>query len=377
MPPAIDFGGLAPALYGGVQGMRDSKRDTMEEQAFGTDQAIRRQRLSNETELQPLRRNALEQEQQLREFGLNTARMSDEERTTAHADVMDARRKEDRLKLGLGQFHTSGDPQSVADAIGDMYPKADGSKPRATRNGDGSITLDAVDGEGNPVGEPTNLKTQKINGIERTADDQLAMFAYKVANPVEHVKQRYATEQGLEKEDLRQGMMTDRAVQRERERGDQRVREASVKSEQNAGRAIERGVRLGKTFVDSSLKTVSVPGHFQATYSSEDDAKLLPQIYKRMGEIVRNDDKEPEEAATSAINEVRTTFLTAKKSVLDAADRLRKAGIDPRDKDALGKARAAGNKDVDALLAGLGSVKKQYGDDIANYLLEQIPAKKK
>jgi hypothetical protein len=349
MPPAIDFGGLAPALYGGVQGMRDSKRDTMEEQAFGTDQAIRRQRLSNETELQPLRRNALEQEQQLREFGLNTARMSDEERTTAHADVMDARRKEDRLKLGLGQFHTSGDPQSVADAIGDMYPKADGS----------------------------NLKTQKINGIERTADDQLAMFAYKVANPVEHVKQRYATEQGLEKEDLRQGMMTDRAVQRERERGDQRVREASVKSEQNAGRAIERGVRLGKTFVDSSLKTVSVPGHFQATYSSEDDAKLLPQIYKRMGEIVRNDDKEPEEAATSAINEVRTTFLTAKKSVLDAADRLRKAGIDPRDKDALGKARAAGNKDVDALLAGLGSVKKQYGDDIANYLLEQIPAKKK
>jgi hypothetical protein len=207
---------------------------------------------------------------------------------------MDARRKEDRLKLGLGQFHTERRPASVADAIGDMYPKADGSKPRATRNG--GRQHHAL----RPADEAADRTSRhrEIGGAMRTADDQLAMYAYKLANPVEHVKQRYATEQGLEKEDLRQGMMTDRAVQRERERGDQRVREASVKSEQNAGRAIERGVRLGKTFVDSSLKTVSVPGHFQATYSSEDDAKLLPHIYKRMGELVRNEDKEPEEAAS-------------------------------------------------------------------------------
>jgi hypothetical protein len=357
MPPAIDLGSLGPALYGGVRGARDARRDSMEEEAFNTDQAIRRERLANEQTEAPLRRRSLElglDEQQrqairrpkveadqdiLRQMGIDTAKLTLEEKTALTAQAKDARQKEERLKLGLGQFHTEGDPQAVADAMGDMYPDPSGEKPKAVRNADGSITL-----SGPRMKQPIVLKAQEIGGAMRSADDQLAMYAYKLANPVNHLKERLSTDLSVEKEGAKQQAITDRAVERERERGEQRVRDTEAKGKLNAGRAVERGVRLGKTFVDSSLKTASVPGHFQATYSSEDDAKLLPHIYKRMGELVRNEDKEPEEAASTAVNEVRTKFLTSKKTVMDAVERLRKAGVDPKDKDSLAKRAPAGNR---------------------------------
>lgn len=371
---------LGGAIAGVGRALQDERRLSMQEDESKLRRRALEGQISESEELRPLRRRAIEAqtehaEKQLTvdDLNIDIAQMTKEEKKRTNQLLADAQKKELAIKKGLGTFHASGNPQSVADAFAQIFPEQSGLTAegthefKATRTDSGSIILTG------PNGTQTVLKGGKTKeGRAYGPDDELAMLAYKVFNPLEQLKNQLAHQYKLEEADVRANAQTEAA----RIRAEQAAAAATTRAGRTQAVADDRGIRLGKSFVDSSLKTTSIPGHFQNVYSSEDDAKLTSHIYDSMGAKVRSG-VEPEKAAKDAITETRTEFATAKREALDAAAALAKAKINPKDAAAVQAAKEKGDKSADALMQAIGRIRRKYGPDIAKYLFDQIQGTKK
>jgi hypothetical protein len=373
-------GALGGAIYGAARALQDTRRSDMEEEGFRKDQELRDERLSQERELRPLRMRATEQgveegekRLQLTDLNIDIARMTKEQRAKAQKDLDESQDREKVLKIGLGQFHASGEPQMVADALAKINPEQSQLQPdgkhglKAVRTDAGSIILTG------PDGNERVLKGGKTkDGRAYTPDEELAMMAYKILNPLEVTKKRLETDFAIEKEQVK----ADAAADRARIAAESREAVATTRATSSRAIADDRGIRLGKSFVDAQLKTTSIPGHFANVYSSEDDAKLRRFMDVRMGELVRSG-TEPEKAASQAIEEIRNKFATSKKEALDAGEALNKAKVNPKDAEAVSRAAKAGNKAAQAYMQIIGRIRREMGDDAARYLFEQTPGARK
>lgn len=377
--PALNIG---PILYGAARGVEDAQKGNREEEAFNTDQQVRKAQLANEEKLGPLRvrqaqlgvnqqedeaarRPRLQAMQdQTTQINLETAQLTNEERRKANAELDEARTKQKTLRNGLSQFQMSSDPQHVVDAVREVYPDTAGNS-NAIRNADGSITL--VDGDGQEVHTFKGRKWE--DGRQMSPDDEFTYYVYNAMDPVKSFEKKW---EHAMKSDI-EGQKTDRAVTT----ASIRATAAESRAENERTRRVTSDVRLGESILDKNLRTTSIPGHFQNVYSSEDDAKLSRIMRERAGALIRKDDMEPEKAANTAIDEVRTGFATAKKESLDAAKELQAKKIDPRDAAAVAAEAKAGNPHAKKLIGAVGRMRSAYGDDVARYLFDQLPSKKK
>ncbi|MDH4172134.1 MAG: hypothetical protein OEW90_01750 [Betaproteobacteria bacterium] len=373
-------GTFGSAIYGAARAIQDERRFDLEEERFRKDEARQDERMSQERELQPLRRRALTQgiekgdrELRITDLNLDIAKLKKGGMEREERALSEAQAKEKILKMGLGQFHSTGDPQHVANAFAQMFPEMAGGGEggthqfKAVRTDSGSIILTS------PQGGERVLKGGKTkDGRQYSPDEELGMMAYKLYNPVEVLKKRLEADYGLEKEQVK----ADAAAERARIAAESREAVATTRAASAQAVADDRGIKLGKSFVDSGLKTTSIPGHFANVYSSEDDAKMVPHIYTKMGELVRNGEK-PEEAAKKAITETRTEFAGAKREALDAATALGKSKVDPKDAEGVSRAAKNGDKAAQALMQAIGRIRRAYGDDVARYLFDQIPGKRR
>lgn len=375
-------------LHGAARGFMDAERLRMDSERHDSDQAIRGRAAAEAEELAPLRRRATElnlgeaerraqrqpevdaQEDELRGLNLNTARMTEAQRREAFEEAKKARAGEQRLKIGLGRFKSTGDPQHVADALMENDPEKTGLTAR--RLEDGSIELGSPD-----LKEPVIIKGGKTrDGREYTADEAFGIYGVSMLNPFEQLKQRYAQDLKNEGEMVKQDGQTNRALIRERDR----ATNAEARAARERARRMGTELRQVSSEVDRGLKTAAVPGHFSSVYANEDDAQLNMVMKKRAAEIYKrsedDDDMTPQKAAEEAVTEVRTAFLTTKKAALEAAEALRKAKIDPSDKAAVDAAAKTGNKDALRLQKAMKAATIiQPGLD--GYLLGQLPKLKK
>jgi len=373
----MDIGAL---LYGTARGMQDVERSDQTRSAFESDQAIRKERLSQEQELRPLRMRSAElgvkqgeQGLTLQDLQIDVTKLNKEQLEDANKRLREAQKKEKVLKLGLGRFHLSGDPQHGANAMAEIYPeraqmKEDGSHGlKATRESNGSILLTGPDGNTKVLKGGTTADGRKYN-----ADEEFGMLLYKIHNPIEVEAARLKSDFAKELETVKQEGATTRSILA----ADSRIISAETRASAATDRATNANIRLGKSFLDAQLKTTSIPGHFANVYSSEDDAKLRRFMDVKMGEKIRNG-TDPEKAASESIEETRNLFAGEKKGALDAAQTLTKSKVNPKDAKAVSAAVAKGDAAAKALLKSIGRIRRELGDDAAKYLFEQIPGPRK
>jgi hypothetical protein len=382
---ALDLSG---AIYGAGRAAQDIATEQRTEEGFQTDQAIRKQQLAQEQELQPLRKHSLElgvQEQQqaiqtqgqvaplqigTAQLNLDTARMNKKQLEQFNADAEIARTKQIKLRQSLGEFHTSNDPQILADGLSEIYPQMKGTK--AERNADGSITVTG------PKGKPFTFQAQKWpDGSQMSADDAFSMFAYDQLDPVKSLEARFGQSMAVQKEAAKQSAIEGRQTNVETVRGEYRVAAAEARHKVERERRIESDVKLTDRMLMETLKTTSIPGNFANSYSSDDDAKLVGNMREAAIKEVRAGDAKPETAVKNAIEKTRSHFAAAKKTAIDAAMKLMARGVNPKDAKAVGDLQRQRDRDATAMLSALSEIQNTYGTDIAKYALDQLPTKKR
>lgn len=380
--------GLPGALYGAARAVQDIGAERRTEEGFQADQAIRRQQLQENQDLAPLRRhsleigvlsqqNALDTQNKLAPLQIGTAelnldlnKLSLDQQKEFNADAKEARANQRKLRLGLANFQASQDPQSVADTLGEIYPEFKGTK--ATRNEDGSITV--VGSKGQPH---TFSPKKSDDGTTIPADGVFSMWAYENLDPVKIMENKYANQAAIGKEAAKQSAIESRQtnVQEVKNKGALDVANARATKETERRRTAE-----GKVFdkyLLESLKTQQIPGGFAATYSNEDDAKLLSHMRAEGAKDMRENDTQPEEAVRKVIDKTRSHFATAKKAAIDSAKALMAKGIDPKDPKIMAQLYQQKDPDAVNLLSALGTIKSTYGEDISKYALDQLPSKKR
>lgn len=368
------------AMYGGVRGIMDARKEGREEDAFDTDQAIRKQRLEQEGEERPLRRRALElgvqdaehtigrrpaveaQQDALSQLNIDTAKLTLEDRQRASKEAEEAQQRQKVLRGGLAKFTASADPKHVADALGQIYPEHFNGV-QANRNDDGSITL-AMPGSDKPM----QFKGKKWeDGSVMTPDDEMSMFAYNVLDPVKSFEKKW---EHARKVDI-EGEKTERALS-----------VAGVRADGAAARSGERRSeawfgsqhRQIKPVLDSVLKTTGTAGSFIAGYAHENDAALRGLIEQNVESEIENGTP-VRAAANKVINDVREGYDLLDKKARQHASALAKKKVKPTDRKAVEAAAAGGDTDATELLRTLGVAQKRLGSSVAKYLEGQLPTK--
>jgi hypothetical protein len=366
--------GVGAGAYGVVRGVRDATADQQEEEAFGTDQAIRNERLNQEKALGPKRQRALDVELSDAEETLRQRKEAGAENTEMIKDRDEARAKKKVFDQGIGQFHATGDPQYVAEAISNMYPdKAKGLSARRTPEG----AIQLLDPDGKVLHD---LKGQKWeDGTAMTPDDQFSMMALDRFDPMKQFETRWKHKMDMEKA----GETSRRAIEVAKIRQTGVNARATDKADREKSRRVSAELRTVSSEVERSLKTTSIPGHFTSSYSNDDDAHLLPKIKEKAADIYKGavDDEDdtmtPQKASRAAIEETRTAYVSAKRDVLGAAEKLRAKKLDPRDNAAIAAAAQKGDVEAKAYASALARVARIFGEDTVQYLMKQLPSGKK
>lgn len=371
-----------PAIYGATRGLGDAERQGMEAEGFQTDQAIRRQRLQQEQELQPLRVRALNREGDLADLNVDLTKLSLEERRDLATRAAKARKEEDILQEGLREMYLSGDPNHVVKALQSIDPeKYRGASAEADYN-DGSITFSG------PQGKPLTFRTVKDpnTGQDVPPEEQIAHMALRILNPVEHLRTELATRQKATIEGMKQSGATEREYARDLSRenvAELRARRSESRAQERENeRTLAAERRALPRHVDRILRTKSESGTFISGYAHEDDAELTGTIRKTARALLEQNKEDAatgrytgEDAALEATNEVRRTYDQSKGKALPAAQALAKKKIDPRDIKAVGEAAKKGDRDAIALVRAMQEVQKSLGEGVAKYLTTQLPAR--
>lgn len=364
------------AIYGAVRGLSDAERQAMEAEGFQTDQAIRRQRLLDEQQLQPLRMRAAQSQVDTSDLEAQLARLSLKDREDLQPRIARARQDEEKIQTGLRKMYASGDPNHLLQSLAEIDPQYKEARAEVDYN-DGSITFNG------PKNQPLTFRATKDpnTGETITPEDQIAHMALKVLNPVEHLRAEIGTKQKTTIEAAKQSAISDREILKQTG-AEQRAR---IRAEGIAGRETTRRVQSELRHIPAEInrqvKTVSVPGAFTASYANEDDAQLTGIFAQRAADIYNKGVKDEDESVTvpaasrQAISETRTEFLTQKKSAMDAASALAKKKIKASDPKALGAAARAGDADAVAVVKALKEIEKRFGADTVNYVVGQLPAK--
>lgn len=370
-----------PAIYGATRGIMDARKEGMEEDAFNTDQAIRKERLSQEQQERPLRRKALElgvqdaehaiarrpkveaMQDALGQLNIDATKLSVDEKTKAAKEADETLARQKKLRTGLAQFTASADPKYVADALGEVYPEHM-KGVQATRGENGEITL-AMPGSDRPM----IFKGKKWeDGSQMNADDELAMFAYNVLDPVKAFEKKWehARKVGIE------GEKTQRAVSVAGMRAEGASERASAR---RSDAWYNRQHSAIKPSLDAILKTTGTAGSFIAGYAHENDAALRGLIEQRVESEIEDNGTPVRQAANKVVDDVRAGYDLLDKKAREHAGALAKAKIKPTDRKAVEAAAQAGNEDAKNLLKTLGTAQKHLGPSVAKYLESQLPAK--
>lgn len=387
--------GLSGALYGAARGLQDVQTENREQDAFEADQAIRKQRLDEESKAAPLRMHSLELGVEAQQMGvdaqrkilplqlgtaqlnLDTAQMNADQLKKFNAEADEARTRQNALKKALNKLH-AGDLQGFADMLPQVNPEFEGQDIKATRNADGSITLNGKrnqpmtftgkDKDGKPVPGP--------NGQPLDPDTALSGWAFTNLDPVRKMDAEWTNRMAIDKEAAKQSAIENRQVHVQGVRNEGAIATAEARAGKERDRRVASEVSLGNRMLNDALKTQSIPGAFANAYSSEDDAKLRAYMGAEVEKAVKADTA-PGEAVRATIDRTRTHFAAQKKSAIDAAKKLLEQKVDPKNAAEMKALLAKNDPDAVALMKALGEVKNKYGDDIAKYLLDQLPGKKK
>ena len=380
---------IGPALYGGVRAMEDADDRDMKREGLEADQAIRKERLDQERLDAPLRRRSLEigvqdaehaiarrpakeaQQDEVDALNLRIARLNIDDKEKLTKEAQTVREREKMMDSGVAALAFGGDPKPLADALAKLYPVFEGLT--ATRNEDGSITVDK------PGGKPHTFKGKKFtDGKVMSPDDEFGMMAKGLLGPMKRLEEQTKQAEKLELESAK----TDRSVQVEDLRGKRDI--ATAKS----GEARQRARRMASELRDVSREintalTQKVHGDFQSYSSNKDDKHLSLSMKTRAAEIYKEADAKddesmtPAKAAEQAVKEGRGSFYPAKRAAVDAAAKLRKAGIDPKKKEAVKKALEAGNADAKVYRDALAQLQKSFDGQTVDYVVEGLPASQK
>jgi hypothetical protein len=369
-----DFGA---AVYGAVRGVQDAEKFDMEKRGFEADQAIRRERLSQEQELRPLRRRALEVgtseaeaeaahrgklrpiQEELAGVGLKLNKMSLDEQTAAAGEMRRAREEQTKMREALRELGLSGDPQKVIDVmIAGGAPAMQGMK--AVRD-DTDKSIKLVNGEGQVV--KVFPAGKRSDGTEFSPDDSFAHFAMTQLDPVKHMTARLQQEYEMEKQRAITG----------RNESVARIRAGATENRRDDSWYNRNHTMLNRD-LDAALKGDSTPGSFISGYTHADDKELRSVIAERAADLI-DEGHNSKRATRRAIDETREAYDDVAKKAATHAKALSARKIDPRKEADLDKAAKAGDKDAIALQKELKIARALFGPSVAKYLAQNLSTK--
>lgn len=377
------------AVYGLGRASQDAITADQQQQTFDTDQAIRKQTLTNNATEAPLRQRALQSavtvgENQAARLPAQNAAADAEAQTrsliskltlkqqqTASDEYDRALMAKNALNSSVGEFGKTGDPQVIANWIAKAYPGQGDLK--AVKNADGSITLGSQT-------FPATIKNTAGDTV--SAADQLAMYATTMLDPVKAWQEKTAADLKLKGEVVKKNADRDKAVEVAKIGADARERAAEDRDARAATRRADAAVGKVSSEVDKQMKTKDLGGGFGFGYANEDDAAINGAVRAGAQKSVRQSHEdgtpvEPAEAVQKEVEKHRTAFNQVKTRAVANAQALVKKGIDPSNGKAVGDAARAGDQDAKALLDAMQQATTQYGQSIQTYLLQQLPALKK
>jgi len=369
------MGAINPsAFYGATRGAQDARTEYRTDEAFGLDQAIRKQRLSDEQQNSPIRREAAaltlknEQEQaplrrQLLKSRIDIAALDETQRKDLNERMTEATGRAKTLNTALAKFHMTGEPQGVADAIAKLYPDMDIKNPKAERNVDGSITFSA-DGQ--------KSKTFKAGvtpeGEEYTAEDAVSMYAFEALDPVKIEQAKFQADL-----DAKAGRVkTSQAIKQS-----EGTEAAKAKGKEGKGTytvpQLETRVKAATTLVEKAVKTKTGLGAMVAGFGNEEDKELSGVMASRAGALVRGPEQmDPEKASKKVVDDIRYEFDKVKSSINEAAEKLWAEGVDAANEAAIQKAASSGNKTAARLQALFKLAGERLGYSVTRGIKREI-----
>lgn len=373
------------AVYGIVRGIDDARESAQKTQAFETDQRIRLRQEETAAKEAPLRMRALETQASegeatakhnaaLRPLQLGAAELTQKKGKLELDQYMKSVGNRTKLDESIRRFDASGNPQVVMDTLSEIYPEMMGAT--VAKSPDGSIVITRKDGSQQIF--PATI--ENAAGQKVSAADQFAMFATGRLDPIKNYTELHAADLKLRGELAKKDADYTKALDVEDIR-DRRALKREGRIETAARqRRLDSGLRTLSSGLRATLKTNGIPGSMALTYSDNDDAALLPIMQEKASTYYKENFDAPEMSEDKArrygIDTVREAFAPEKKQALEIADRLVKAGINPRDKESL---KAAGRGNADAVLFArlIQRLTQKLGDSAVAYLLSQMPEPKK
>jgi len=389
--------GLGPGIYGFTRGFEAGEEARQRGQAFESEQAIRRQRLGEEEAIAPLRRRALETglEEQDLQLAITKLKRADQEKVSA--ELQDVLTKRKVFAKGLTESISSGDWNHFGRALAELYPDVY-VNPEAVRNPDGSITLSHGEGEERKTrvvrGANRNAETGKLEpategvGRDMSPDDEIAMMAPKLLDPMGHFQKKLEEQYGLEKiaatgewrvkaaETRAAGTVA--AAEARAAAAEGRAQTAADQRDERATEAFynRQNQRLtGMIRNEFGTPTLSgmIKGH-QQFGDTEFQTKFQAMVEDELEEA-RTGGKRllVGKAVEQAKEKVRTQYDTAYKAALSNA---RKLGprVNWGNSDQLTQIADNGDMDARRLLQTINLVSKSFGTKVGQYMLKQIGA---
>lgn len=380
------FAAAGPGLYGLARGEQDVDRFNDESAGRKTDQAIRVQRLKEDQQTAPLRQKAAELAVDTNRFALDRAQAEAPQRDAtlkyqfdaAKLGADDAKRvSEERdkamkrrstLEKGLIATHVTGDPQHLADSIGEAYPDEIGKFEAKKDPSTGNITIKGdkfAPHTFEPYTDPTSGKTL-------TSDQMFQKFGMMALDPVgSHVAQMN-NEFAIDKMAATQSAIGDRQLQNQMERNAGALAVANTKADNEKEKRLDTAGRYAAMHVEHNARTKDLPGGFALAYTNDDVAALVPATKVLAYKYAKQDQMDPPAAADKARQEVGVAFQKIKSTATKAAQGLGLKGINWQDDTALDAAAKGGNQDAIAMQRALKAA-SVIGKDIPAYLKSQVP----
>jgi hypothetical protein len=368
------MGAINPAsFYGAVRGVDDAILQEQRTEAFNTDQAIRRAKISEEEQLRPLRMKALqtaleseEKERPIRQkvldIQLDVNKLTAEQQAMLTTELKEATARTNMLRLALA----SGDPQKVADAMAAAFPEAGITNPVGRRNNDGSITFSAT-GQQDKVYKGTKVKEtgEEISPWEEMAFDVTTRF-----DPIKSVQAKFARIQKARDELALEGVKQENRLALERLKNKER-------EDKRSDAWIDRQHARARGLINDALKTKSEIGQLILGYGNTEDASLRSTISVVAAEYIDKKNLIAEEAVHNAINDVKKTYDGLQRQSNKLSEALSEEGIDPRNPEAVQTAAQKGNKNAEQLLRRLAFAENKLGVGVRQHLVSQLKIKPK
>lgn len=391
---------LGPALAGFSQGRAAGEQAIQRKEAFETDQQIRQERLTQERELAPLRRRALEANFELQDLNKAILQLDKKDREKMSKLLDQATTRKEGFNEAMRTSLASGDYNHLAKWVAESRPEI--INPTVTRAPDGSLVFEQGPEEDRKQkvyrGRNRDPKTGALKpvtegiGRDMPPDEEVAYYAKAFLDPYAELERKLTEDYNLEK--IRAtGEWKVRASEAGRIAAEDRARRAEERAS-----AVDARVREGRVQANYSRERSRIDTNLNTEFNNALAAGMIPGLRQlgdndlrtRFKSLVEEELIEAEKRDMDAIAEdkrpgaqltVGKAFEAARKRVKDdynvalktatgfAGKLDRKVELNRASLEALS---ARGNNDARQLLKTIDFLANHYGKKVGDHLLNSI-----